>query len=59
VLGAADLATVIPRAVNRRELAENLGTLAVPDLSQAERRRVEELQAGWSERPPARTALPA
>jgi aryl-alcohol dehydrogenase-like predicted oxidoreductase len=59
VLGAEGVATVIPRAVNRRELAENLGSLGVPDLGEEERRRVDELQASWLALPPRGAALPA
>ncbi len=45
VLGLPDIATVIPRAVNRRELEENLGSLIAPPLTDAELARIATLQS--------------
>jgi aryl-alcohol dehydrogenase-like predicted oxidoreductase len=47
VLDIAGIATVIPRAVNRRELTENCSSLSAPGISEAEYRRIGELQAPW------------
>lgn len=44
VLRLPDISTVIPRAVNRRELEENLGSLKVVPLSDAELERIATLQ---------------
>lgn len=45
VLGLPDIATVIPRAVNRRELEENLESLNAPRLTSAELARIASLQS--------------
>jgi len=44
-VGVAGIATVIPRAVNRRELAENLGSLGVPPFTADELARIAALQS--------------
>lgn len=45
VLGLPDIGTVIPRAVNRRELKENLESLNVAPLNDAELERIATLQS--------------
>lgn len=45
VLGLPGIATVIPRAVNRKELEENLESLNVAPLTDAERTRITALQS--------------
>jgi aryl-alcohol dehydrogenase-like predicted oxidoreductase len=47
VLQVDGIATVIPRAVNRKELVENLGALTAPGISDDEYRRIRETQASW------------
>jgi len=47
VLATPGISTVIPRAVNRDELAENLGALTTPGLSDEEYRRIAEIQSSW------------
>jgi len=49
VLDLPGLSTVIPRAVNPTELAENLGALDVPAITSDEYRRIRELQASWTD----------
>jgi aryl-alcohol dehydrogenase-like predicted oxidoreductase len=51
VLGIPGVATVIPRAVNGQELAENLGALSAPGLTAEEGARVAELQSRWQAAP--------
>jgi aryl-alcohol dehydrogenase-like predicted oxidoreductase len=48
VLDLPDIATVIPRAVNRTELAENLGASAIPPLADGELGHIASLQASWN-----------
>jgi aryl-alcohol dehydrogenase-like predicted oxidoreductase len=47
VLRMPGIATVIPRAVNRQELAENRGSLSAPEITDDEYRRIAALQAPW------------
>ena len=56
VLQVDGIATVIPRAVNRKELAENLGSLTSPAITDDEYRHIREIQASWQDPASRRSA---